>query len=511
MRRDSLRPASALRAASFWTLLAMLACATNPVTRQSQLMLVSEQEEVQIGKESAKEIEKQYGYDTSVPGLAAYVDGVGQKLVAQCERRDIAYHFQVLDTPMINAFALPGGFVYVTRGILGRMNSEDELAAVLGHELTHVAARHGAQQLSKAYAAQFGLAAISILSPNVAEAAGGLVNVSLSLAFLGYSRGLEHQADEHGITYMERAGYNPRGAIKMFRMFDALEAKDPSRMERFLMSHPPTAERLAYAQQRFGQYAETDETGSEAALRREPFLKHIDGLKLGKSRGGKIVLGDTFYDKPHGAALTVPDTYEADLGPAEGEAVFVRLTKQGDSARRFEAGFEVDPAGGAASAEAYAKAYLKKIKLPVTERKTETLPLKAGGSLLVRVVDLQAKDGVIRAMLGFLVKGKTAYVIYGYTDQASFPGAKAEFRDILASLRFPSRSELDGVQPPRLKLVKAGSGDTWQSICRREYGKEGLGPRLALFNGVFSADRQPTTGMLLKIPDKATLKAGAEG
>jgi predicted Zn-dependent protease len=488
-------------------------CAMNPVTRQSQFMLISQNEEVQIGEKASKEVKQEYGYYDALPNLNAYVNTVGEKLVAQCQRRDIIYHFQVVDSPVINAFALPGGYIYVTRGILARMNSEDELAAVLGHELTHVAARHGAAQLSKAYAAQFGVAAISILNPNIAQSLGGLVDVSLQLALLGYSRGLEHQADEYGITYAERAGYNPRGAVKMFHMFETLQEKEPSRMERFLLSHPPTAQRLAYAEKRLVELDRTRPKLVNKPLKRDVFIEHIDGMRLGQRRGEKVLLGGEFYDKGHGAALTVPESYSADLNPKEGVATFVRLLKEPgtDQARRFVAGFEVHDLHLKRTADAFIKAYLKKIKTPVSVRKSEALRTKDGRPMAVRIVDLKVENGVLRAMMGFELRNKEAFVVYAYTDLASFGVAKGEFTAILQSLRFPSAQELAAVRPPSLKVVKAGRGDTWRAICRREFGKKHLASKLALYNGIFNADRQPDPGMLIKIPDVQSLADTGKG
>ncbi len=485
-------------------------CAMNPVTRQSQFMLVSQAQEIQIGEKAAKEVRQEYGYYDALPGLNAYVNAVGEKLVAQCQRRDIVYHFQVVDSPVINAFALPGGYIYVTRGILARMNSEDELAAVLGHELTHVAARHGAAQLSKAYAAQFGVAAVSLINPDVARSLGGLVDVSLQLAFLGYSRGLEHQADEYGITYAERAGYNPRGAVKLFHMFGTLEKKEPSRMERFLLSHPPTAERLVYAEKRLVELDRTRPKQVEKPLKRDVFIRHIDGMRLGQSRGDKILLGSDFYDKKHGAALIVPESYSADLNPKDAVATFVRLSKDAgtDQARRFSAGFEVHDLHTASTPDAYAASYLKKIKSPTTVRKSETFTTKAGTAMHVRIVDMKVENGTLRAMMGFILRNKQAYVVYGYTDQASFGAAKAEFTAILKSLRFPSANELSRVRPPVLRVITAGREATWHDICQKEFGRKGLAPRLALYNGIFNPDRQPDPGMLVKIPDPQALAGG---
>lgn len=241
---------------ALWAGAFFLLTAVAPLADSKPFVLISKDQEVQIGRESSVAVEKEFGVYKAQPALASYVSQVGQKLVAQCGRQDIAYHFTVLDTSVINAFALPGGYIYVTRGILARMNSEDELAAVMGHELAHVALRHGAQEISRQTVAQLGLQALSILKPGLGQSMGQYAGVALNLAFLGYSRDLESQADDYGITYAEAAGYNPRGAAKMFQMFKAIEGGEPGTMDKFLASHPPTTQRLTYANGRIGQFTQ---------------------------------------------------------------------------------------------------------------------------------------------------------------------------------------------------------------------------------------------------------------
>jgi predicted Zn-dependent protease len=491
------------------TLVLLMACATNPVTRQSQLMLISQQQEIQIGEESSKEIQKEYGYYDTLPGLNAYVNQVGEKLVSQCERKDLVYHFQVLDTPVINAFALPGGYVYVTRGILARMNSEDELAAVLGHELTHVAARHGAAEMSKAMAAQAGLAAVSIFNPNVGQAVGQFAGLALNLAFLGYSRGLEAQADEHGITYAIKAGYNPRGATKMFQMFKSIEENEPSRMDRFLMSHPPTGERLAYASDRVGDAQRNNPALLKQPLKRDVFIRHIDGLLLGQSRGEKVVLGDTFYQKAYRISLSVPENYGANLAPSDpdAQAVFTREIKTGSSSATARVvALEVHDLHRPGGLDDFVKSYLSALKVSHRDLGGKQIKTDQGEALATRLLDVNTKAGTARVLLTFAVRDKRGYVVYGYTDPSSFDAARPEFNRIIKSFRFLSESDIAGIHPPKLRVVTAKPGETWDSLAERELGKARLGDKLAVYNGIFKPEREPERGMLVKIPDVQSLK-----
>jgi len=499
------RPPSSFRRPWILPLVLLLACAANPVTRQSQVMLVSEEEEARIGAEAAREIQREFGYYDRLPGLRAYVNEVGRKLAARTPRQNVNYRFEVLDSPVINAFALPGGYVYVTRGILARMSSEDELAAVLGHELTHVAARHTASQLSRQRMAGFGLGVLSILNPDLARSASGLVDASLALAFLGYSRDLEAQADEFGITYMEEAGYNPRGAAKMFRMFLAIEDGEPGAMERFLMSHPPTRDRLAYAERRIAEFAQSHPKAAEKPLLRDRFLDRIEGLDLGQSRGDRLLAGGILTLKDVRVALAIPEGYEANLSPPEGQALLFRDAKTASGTVRRTVGVEVLPLGGKGR-EGFINAYLARIQTPHEVLNADTLKTPEGLDLSLRALRLTPREGDLRALLGFAFRGGEAVVVYGYTPAAVFPEAREEFRGILKSLRFPTDAELAAVKGPKLRLVTARAGDTWESLALREYGKPGPAPRLAAFNGVFNPQKPPEAGMRIKVPERRFLR-----
>src|SRR5512137_1763548 len=186
---------------------AAIACAVNPVTGKKEFMLYSESQEIELGKQTDAEVAATYGlYDD--PALAAYVSKIGLSLAAKTQRPNLPWRFTVLDSPVVNAFAVPGGAVYVTRGILALMSSEAELAAVLGHEIGHVNARHSMSQMSKQQMAQLGLAVGSVVSKEFAKYAG-LAGTGLQVLFLKYSRDNENQADGLGVDYARAAGYDP--------------------------------------------------------------------------------------------------------------------------------------------------------------------------------------------------------------------------------------------------------------------------------------------------------------
>lgn len=472
-----------------------------------EFVLISEKQEIEIGREGAQAVEQEFGLYKGTPGLQDYVNKIGQKLVRNSDRKNITYYFKVADTPMINAFALPGGYVYVTRGILARLSSEDELAIVLGHELAHVTQRHGAQQMSKGMVAQLGIGLLGAFKPGAAEKYSAAAGTALGLAMLGYSRSMETEADTFGMTYAIKSGYNPRGAIKMFQMFTGLEGHDPSTLEQFLLSHPPTKDRLAYAEQRTAATAKQDLAFVERPLKRDAYLRRIDGLQLGQASGSRMIEGGTFYQKAHKLAFSFPDSYSANLNPKQGEVELGRIVRGQGGETQYIVGFEANASAGAASADQYLRSYVSQLKMNSQERASEDMTTDGGIALRLRVYDLAAeKSAPLRIVLGAALRGKTAYVLYGYTDAASFPKAKEEFRSIMKSLRPLSDQEAASLKSGRLKLVAARAGDTWASLCQREYGKPQLASKLAMYNGVYNPDRQPEPGLTLKVPDKASLK-----
>src|SRR5512134_1704571 len=196
----------------------VIACATNPATGRKQLMLVSEAQEIAMGKEADQEAVAAYGLYPD-PKVQAYVNELGQRLAKASERPSLPWSFKVVDDASVNAFALPGGYIYVTRGIMTHLRSEAELAGVLGHEIGHVTGRHSAQQMSQQQLAMGGLLIGMVAVPELQQY-GGLVQQGLGLLFLKFGRDDENEADQLGLRYMTREAYEPRELLEVFGVLD---------------------------------------------------------------------------------------------------------------------------------------------------------------------------------------------------------------------------------------------------------------------------------------------------
>lgn len=225
----------------------LLAFLLAPLPALAQLFDLSEEDEIKLGQEAAKQVEAQQSI-LKDQQITAYVDALGQKLVRYGKRPNLKYAFKVADTDEINAFALPGGFVYVNRGLLAAAGSESELAGVLGHELGHVAARHSAEQMKKALYANMGLELLGSVLGNRTGMAVTLAKVGAQLGanagMMKFSRDDERQADQLGLETVCHAGYDPNGMITFFEKLEKQSKTSPSKLQLFFSTHPNTAERV---------------------------------------------------------------------------------------------------------------------------------------------------------------------------------------------------------------------------------------------------------------------------
>ncbi|RJX29107.1 MAG: tetratricopeptide repeat protein [Desulfarculus sp.] len=233
----------------------VVACAKNPVTGQDELVLMSEQQELAMGATYYPQTTQlNHGLPAGDPGLQSYVAGVGRRLAARSHRPNIPWQFNVVNTSQVNAFALPGGKISVTRGLVSKMSSEDQLAAVVGHEIGHVTARHSAAQYTRGVLvslAVVGLAvALSMSDSDWAPVGIVAAGVAGQLLMLSYSRDQERQADELGYMYMTQNNYNPKGMVQVFEMFKAMQKSEPGFVQAVLSSHPLPSERIEAARQR---------------------------------------------------------------------------------------------------------------------------------------------------------------------------------------------------------------------------------------------------------------------
>ncbi len=285
-------------------------CSTNPATGKQQLALVSEAQEIEMGRQADREIVAQLGLygDQEVQ---RYVSELGLKLAAASERPNLPWQFRVVDDPVVNAFALPGGFVYVTRGILAHLGSEAELVGVLGHEIGHVTARHSVEQMSKAQLATLGLVVAAVASgPEDTRRYGGLAQTGLGLMFLKFGRDDERQADDLGLRYLVRGGYDPDEMPNVFRTLGRVSAAaGAGRIPNWLATHPSPEDRVERLSRAIaGLPAEAREGAVEEAR----YIRHLSGMTFGSDPREGYFRGNVFYHPGMAFRLSFPEGWKTE-------------------------------------------------------------------------------------------------------------------------------------------------------------------------------------------------------
>lgn len=291
---------------------------TNPATgEQSFTAFMSPAEELKVGREEHPKILDQFGGTYNHANLASYVGAIGDRLKSTSELPDLDFNFTVLDSEVVNAFALPGGYVYVSRGLLALANSEAELAGVIAHEIGHVTSRHSAQRYSSAVAANLGTTGLAILGSILLGGNAGQAiaqaGQSVSAVYLqSYSREHEFEADTLGVRYLTRTGYDTRamaGFLSSLEAFSALEAKvsgmpDPAERYNIMSTHPRTADRVAAATR-----AADGDAAPNARVGHNDYLRAIDGIIFGDTPEQGFVRGQVFAHKLLGFRFEVPDGF----------------------------------------------------------------------------------------------------------------------------------------------------------------------------------------------------------
>ena len=476
-------------AAALGVVLLLANCAANPVTGQQNFTLMSEAEEIRTGRQADAEVKKQYGV-YEAPELQRYVNEVGQRVARTSHRPQLAYHFTVVDSQEINAFALPGGYIYITRGLLSYLNSEAELAAVLGHEIGHVTARHSVQQYSAATAANVGVAILGVFVPELGGQAGQTVVGLLGNSLLsGYSRDHELEADRLGAEYLARGGYNPQamiqviGVLKNQELFDAeiakQEGREPRRYHGVFATHPDNDTRLQQVVGEAGRFA-----APNADERRPAFLHQIEGMVYGDSPAQGIIRDNTFQHGDLGFALSFPRQWRIRNQPDN----IVATSPPGDAV--IEMRLIEKPHGSPVD---FSRQYFR------LGFSSEILSTTING-LPAAIVTSTQGDKPFRA--GVIYHNNRAFVLVGSgASPAAFNRYQAEITAAITSFHALNETERKAIKPLLVKtlLVKKSVPSVhYAELAQKSpLGKNAEG-YLRLLNGQYPGG-EPVPGQTLKI------------
>ncbi len=458
-----------------------LACATNPATGKKELMLVSESQEIAMGKESDPGIVAEMGIYPDT-GLQRYVAEMGRRLAAVSERPHLPWTFRLLDDPLVNAFAVPGGYLYITRGILAHFGSEAEFATVMGHEIGHVTARHSAAQMSRQQAAQIGLAAGSVASREIARYAGN-IGQGIGVLFLKYGRDDESEADGLGARYMRRTNYDVREAPKVFAMLGRVsQAAGGGAAPEWLSTHPDPGNREARLQE-LVQRLPPESLGT--TVNREGYLRRLEGLVFGDDPRQGYFQGTRFIHPELAVELTFPQGWRTDnqaqsvmaASPKQDAVMSVALAKQTTPAEAAQAFFAQQGVTGG----------------PPRQGQINGLPA-AGGAF-----QAQTQDGAALAgSAAFVAYGGRVYQILGYSGADGWQTYGPAVGSATQSFKAVTDQKLLRVQPRRLAIVTLDRDMSLTEFNGRFPSTVPIAT-LALINGVDSTAALPRGAVVKRV------------
>lgn len=463
-------------------------------------MLVSENKEFDIGKGVDKQVREEMGVYLEKPELRNLVKEIVENIGKKSHRPDLIYRAEIVDTPDFNAFAVPGGFIYVHRGLLERMNSVDELASVMGHEIAHVAARHSASQISKMQLSQIGILLATIATGGELQNYGDLINIGSVLAFSKFSRDDEREADHFGIRYMKDAGYNPASSITVMETIQSLHEQEPGTLDVWFMTHPPTSERIETLTSELSVLESEYPELSKKEVMRNDFIRLLDGMAVGDYNGRELAKGERYYNKEFMLSIPIPEAWQAHINNKEYTAVF------SDTRDKTYAIFNIEALQKRVSTSDYFDKVISSLKRQRLKQYQDSKNSEklSHGAMSARFSG-RGNQGPVDVHVAAFVREDRGYSITKVSEGNSSKSNSHILGEMINGLTFLSQDEADKIEPPRMKVHEVKKGETWGSIAKKYYKKSDEKIKLAEYNG-FTADKNPSPGVLLKIPPTLRFK-----
>ncbi len=424
------------------------ACAVNPATGRREFSLVSESEEIQMGREADPQITASLGL-VDDPGLQSYVSDLGMRLAEVSERPNLPWSFKVVDDPIVNAFALPGGFIYVTRGILAHFDTEAELAGVLGHEIGHVTARHSASQISRQQLQAIGLGVGMVFSETVREY-GGLAAAGLQLMNLSHSRGDETQSDELGLRYISRVGYDPESMVGVFQMLAQVSGGREGRIPEWQLTHPYPENREANIREQIARQG----IAAGGRVARDAYLDRIDGLVFGEDPREGFFRENRFLHPDLAFELTFP----------RGWNTVNQRTLVAASAPSRQALIVLEVVPEADPPEVELRDFLRQQGVsggPIQEEAS------VGVELARAPFTASTQEGALSGEVAFARRGGVVYRILGYGTRAEWRSHSAAVSATISSFRELEDPAALAVQPWRIDIVRLPSAMSLATYLRQ--------------------------------------------
>lgn len=464
------------------------ACAINPVTGKKQVMMMSESQEVDLGRQYDPEVLATFGKYKD-DRLDSFIQTKGTEMGKISHRPGIEYHFKVIDSPVVNAFAVPGGYVYLTRGILAQFNNEAELIGVMGHEMGHIAARHTVSQQSKQQLGQLLLIGGMIASEKFAEY-GQYAMQGMQLLFLRFSRDDEREADRLGVEYSSKIGYDAHKMADFFQVLNKMSmASEHAGVPTFLSTHPDPGDRYNSVNKSSKEWQDSLKYPSWK-VNSDSYLQMIDGIIYGDDPRQGYVEGNTFYHPELKFKFSFPAGWTLDNSPIQ-----VRIMpKDGKALMVFTMSPEV-------TMEEAAKYTAEQLQMTIQESKKITINgLPAVESLSRQVItDQSTGQSSANLILSFYIEcGSYVYVFHGVSSETDFKSYFGLFESSMTTFsRLTEPSKLN-VKPKKLLVKKIQNGGTLTDAFRFYDVPQAQMNELALLNNMELSDKVQA-GKLIKI------------
>ena len=447
-------------------------CSKNPVTGRKQLTFISESQEIAMGKEYDPHIVAQFGLYED-PKMQAFIDEKGKEMAAISHRPHLNYEFKILDSPVVNAFAVPGGYIYFTRGIMAHFSNEAEFAGVLGHEIGHITARHTVIQQRNQILAQLGLIAGIIASPEIAKFAEPAAQ-GVGLLLLKFGRDAERQSDDLGVQYSSKVGYDARQMGRFFNTLERLQNQSGvAGIPSFLSTHPDpgdrqvTVNKLAVAKQQKLNL-------TDPKINRESYLQLIDGIVYGEDPRQGFVENNKFYHPELKFEFSVPAGWKHQNSPSQ----FQMADPTGKGMVLLTLG------SGNTTREAAQKA--------LTDFKLDQLSIsdiKVNGLDATRLEARQVSDQATLRILGYFIKHENyIYNLLSVAVESDFHGFEGTFTNILQSFKNLNDPSKLNRQPQRLRIKTVPTTGSLRSALQHYNMPSTKMEELAILNGMQLTD-----------------------
>jgi predicted Zn-dependent protease len=466
-------------------LLLLQCCAKNPVTGKRDFMLLSTGQEVAMGQQSDPEIINFFGlYEDKA--MQTFIENKGQQMASISHRRDLKYQFKIVDSPVVNAFAVPGGYVYFTRGIMAHFNNEAEFAGVLGHEIGHITARHSAKQYSNSMLAQIGLVAGMVLAPEFAQF-GDLAQSGLGLLFLKFGRDAESQSDKLGVEYSTKIKYDAQEMAGFFQTLSRLQKlSGAEEVPDFLSTHPSPAGREKKVSKMASDWKKKVNP-STLTVNRNNYLNMIDGIIYGEDPRQGYLENNIFYHPVLKFQFPVPQQWsfqntpqQVQMASTDGKAMMLLTMAQG------------------ASLEVAAENLLKSYQLTVVESNKGNVN---GLATLFLVADQQVQEQqqqILRTLIYVIQHGSNIYAMIGVASKAEFASYVQTFKLSMNNFRELNDNNKINKKPERIRIKKIQQNTTLSQALKNYNIKQTRLEELAVLNGMTLNDHVQK-GMLIKV------------